>query len=169
MTPSPSWPWRSTRRYHGACEIREAILALKKYPGAEGEYNFDQNGDGLHGYNVVRNERVRSSTTSTSTSTIDLPPETIVIARSQRVRPLAGPMINSATKQSSVFGKCWIASLALAMTNRSCFDGSHASIALPPASAFGAVYALVALGFVLIFRATMCELRAGRISMVAAI
>jgi branched-chain amino acid transport system substrate-binding protein len=25
--------------------------------GAEGEYNFDQNGDGLHGYNVVRNEK----------------------------------------------------------------------------------------------------------------
>src|SRR6201747_1320629 len=38
-------------------KIRENILALKKYPGAEGEYNFDQNGDGLHGYNVVRNEK----------------------------------------------------------------------------------------------------------------
>jgi branched-chain amino acid transport system substrate-binding protein len=38
-------------------KIREAILALKKYPGAEGEYNFDANGDGLHGYNVVRNEK----------------------------------------------------------------------------------------------------------------
>ena len=37
--------------------IREAILAVKKYPGAEGEYNFDANGDGLHGYNVVRNEK----------------------------------------------------------------------------------------------------------------
>jgi branched-chain amino acid transport system substrate-binding protein len=38
-------------------KIREAILATKKMPGAEGEYNFDQNGDGLHGYNVVRNEK----------------------------------------------------------------------------------------------------------------
>jgi branched-chain amino acid transport system substrate-binding protein len=38
-------------------KIREAILGLKKFPGAEGEYNFDQNGDGLHGYNVVRNEK----------------------------------------------------------------------------------------------------------------
>jgi branched-chain amino acid transport system substrate-binding protein len=38
-------------------KIREAILALKKFPGAEGEYNFDQNGDGLHGYNVVKNEK----------------------------------------------------------------------------------------------------------------
>src|SRR5450432_693329 len=38
-------------------KIREAILAVKKYAGAEGEYNFDQNGDGLHGYNVVRNEK----------------------------------------------------------------------------------------------------------------
>ena len=38
-------------------KIREAILGLKKFPGAEGGYNFDQNGDGLHGYNVVRNEK----------------------------------------------------------------------------------------------------------------
>jgi branched-chain amino acid transport system substrate-binding protein len=38
-------------------KIREAILGLKKFAGAEGEYNFDQNGDGLHGYNVVRNEK----------------------------------------------------------------------------------------------------------------
>src|ERR1700678_667568 len=27
-------------------KIREAILGLKKFPGAEGEYNFDQHGDG---------------------------------------------------------------------------------------------------------------------------
>ena len=38
-------------------KVREAILGIKKFPGAEGEYNFDQNGDGLHGYNVVRNEK----------------------------------------------------------------------------------------------------------------
>jgi branched-chain amino acid transport system substrate-binding protein len=38
-------------------KIREAILATKKTAGAEGEYNFDANGDGLHGYNVVRNEK----------------------------------------------------------------------------------------------------------------
>jgi len=38
-------------------KIREAILAIKNYAGAEGVYNFDQNGDGLHGYNVVRNEK----------------------------------------------------------------------------------------------------------------
>ncbi|MGM4896649.1 ABC transporter substrate-binding protein [Tardiphaga sp. 839_C3_N1_4] len=38
-------------------KIREAILAVKKYPGAEGEYNFDKNGDGLHGYNIVKNEK----------------------------------------------------------------------------------------------------------------
>jgi branched-chain amino acid transport system substrate-binding protein len=38
-------------------KIREAILATKKMPGAEGEYNFDQNGDGLHGYNIVKNEK----------------------------------------------------------------------------------------------------------------
>jgi branched-chain amino acid transport system substrate-binding protein len=38
-------------------KIREAILAIKKFPGAEGEYNFDQNGDGLHGYNIVKNDK----------------------------------------------------------------------------------------------------------------
>ena len=38
-------------------KIREAILATQKFPGAEGEYNFDQNGDGLHGYNVVKNDK----------------------------------------------------------------------------------------------------------------
>src|ERR1700755_560601 len=38
-------------------KIREAILATKKFGGAEGEYNFDQNGDGLHGYNVVKNDK----------------------------------------------------------------------------------------------------------------
>jgi branched-chain amino acid transport system substrate-binding protein len=37
-------------------KIRAAILAVKGYEGAEGVYTFDQNGDGLHGYNVVRNE-----------------------------------------------------------------------------------------------------------------
>lgn len=36
--------------------VREAMLAIRGYKGAEGEYNFDQNGDGLHGYNVVQNK-----------------------------------------------------------------------------------------------------------------
>ncbi len=36
--------------------IREAILATRTHAGAEGEYNFDANGDGLHGYDIVRNE-----------------------------------------------------------------------------------------------------------------
>src|SRR3954465_6644670 len=40
-----------------ATKVREAILATKKFPGAEGEYNFDQNGDGLHGYNIVKNDK----------------------------------------------------------------------------------------------------------------
>jgi branched-chain amino acid transport system substrate-binding protein len=40
-----------------ATKVREAILAIKKMPGAEGEYNFDQNGDGLHGYNIVKNDK----------------------------------------------------------------------------------------------------------------
>jgi branched-chain amino acid transport system substrate-binding protein len=38
-------------------KIREAMLSTKGYKGAEGEYNFDENGDGLHGYNIVRNEK----------------------------------------------------------------------------------------------------------------
>ncbi len=37
-------------------KVRSAILAIKGHAGAEGTYDFDQNGDGLHGYNVVRNE-----------------------------------------------------------------------------------------------------------------
>ncbi len=36
-------------------KIRQAILSIKKYAGTEGEYNFDQFGDGLHGYNIVIN------------------------------------------------------------------------------------------------------------------
>jgi branched-chain amino acid transport system substrate-binding protein len=38
-------------------KIRAAILATKGYKGAEGEYNFDEYGDGLHGYNIVRNDK----------------------------------------------------------------------------------------------------------------
>jgi branched-chain amino acid transport system substrate-binding protein len=36
--------------------IRAALLAIRGYQGAEGTYSFDRNGDGLRGYNVVRNE-----------------------------------------------------------------------------------------------------------------
>ena len=36
-------------------KLRQAILAVKGFAGAEGTYNFDPNGDGLHGYNVVKN------------------------------------------------------------------------------------------------------------------
>ena len=38
-------------------KIREAIIATKDYKGSEGTYNFDEFGDGLHGYNIVRNEK----------------------------------------------------------------------------------------------------------------
>ena len=38
-------------------KIRAAILSTKGYKGAEGEYNFDEFGDGLHGYNIVRNDK----------------------------------------------------------------------------------------------------------------
>ena len=36
--------------------VRKAILATKGYAGLEGTYDFDRNGDGLHGFGVVRNE-----------------------------------------------------------------------------------------------------------------
>ena len=37
-------------------KVRSAILAIKGYDGAEGTYDYDENGDGLHGYNIVKNE-----------------------------------------------------------------------------------------------------------------
>jgi branched-chain amino acid transport system substrate-binding protein len=36
-------------------KVRQAILAVKGFAGAEGTYTFDKNGDGLHGYNIVKN------------------------------------------------------------------------------------------------------------------
>ncbi len=35
--------------------LRKAILSIQKFPGAEGEYNFDENGDGLDHYHIVQN------------------------------------------------------------------------------------------------------------------
>ncbi len=37
-------------------KIRAALAGIKGFPGAEGEYNFDDKGDGLRGYNIVRND-----------------------------------------------------------------------------------------------------------------
>jgi branched-chain amino acid transport system substrate-binding protein len=36
--------------------VAEALRNVKGYKGAEGTYNFDKNGDGLHGYNIVQNK-----------------------------------------------------------------------------------------------------------------
>ena len=36
--------------------VRTAILGIRGHRGLEGVYEFDENGDGLHGYNIVRNE-----------------------------------------------------------------------------------------------------------------
>jgi len=36
--------------------IRKAILSIRGYKGLEGTYEFDARGDGVHGYNVVKNE-----------------------------------------------------------------------------------------------------------------
>lgn len=43
---------KSTR----AEDIRKAIVGIKGWKGVEGTYNFDDNGDGLRGYNIVKNE-----------------------------------------------------------------------------------------------------------------
>jgi branched-chain amino acid transport system substrate-binding protein len=60
-----SWSYDATQvlalaiRNAGSTEpeaVRAAILAIKGYKGLEGTYEFDQNGDGLHGYNIVKNE-----------------------------------------------------------------------------------------------------------------
>jgi branched-chain amino acid transport system substrate-binding protein len=37
--------------------LRNAILAVRKLPGAESEYNFDQFGDGLDSYHIVQNDK----------------------------------------------------------------------------------------------------------------
>jgi len=37
-------------------DIRKAIHEIKDYKGVEGTYNYDKNGDGLHGYNIVKND-----------------------------------------------------------------------------------------------------------------
>jgi len=37
-------------------KLRTALLAVKGYAGVEGTYNFDANGDGLHGYNILKND-----------------------------------------------------------------------------------------------------------------
>ncbi len=37
-------------------KMRAALLSVKDYRGVEGTYNFDKNGDGLHGYNIVKND-----------------------------------------------------------------------------------------------------------------
>jgi len=40
-----------------ADNLRKAILSVQKFTGAESEYNFDQNGDGLDHYHVVLNDK----------------------------------------------------------------------------------------------------------------
>lgn len=37
--------------------VRTAMLSIKGLKGVEGTYNFNPNGDGVHGYNIVRNDK----------------------------------------------------------------------------------------------------------------
>ncbi len=39
-----------------ADDIKKALHEIQGYKGVEGTYNFDKNGDGLHGYNIVKND-----------------------------------------------------------------------------------------------------------------
>ena len=59
MTRSVCCARRSTKPAPDRPEQRSAPRSCppKAYKGAEGEYNFDGFGDGLHGYNIVRNEK----------------------------------------------------------------------------------------------------------------
>jgi len=41
----------------GPDKVRTALLAIKGFAAAEGEYTFDGKGDGLRGYNIVKNEK----------------------------------------------------------------------------------------------------------------
>jgi branched-chain amino acid transport system substrate-binding protein len=38
-------------------DIVKALHDIKGYKGVEGTYTFDKNGDGLHGYNIVKNDQ----------------------------------------------------------------------------------------------------------------
>lgn len=38
-------------------DLKAAFHAVKGYKGVEGTYTFDKNGDGLHGYNIVKNDQ----------------------------------------------------------------------------------------------------------------
>jgi branched-chain amino acid transport system substrate-binding protein len=37
--------------------VRKALLATRGLKGVEGTYNFNANGDGVHAYNIVRNDK----------------------------------------------------------------------------------------------------------------
>ena len=67
MTPDffASWPYDAVHVLAQAIimagsvepeKIRDALLTVKGYRGVEGTYNFGKNGDGLRGYNIVRND-----------------------------------------------------------------------------------------------------------------
>ena len=60
-----SWPYDAIHVLAKAIEaassrepqkLRAALLAVKGYQGVEGTYAFDVNGDGLHGYNILKND-----------------------------------------------------------------------------------------------------------------
>ena len=65
VVPDQAWAYDATKLLCHAIgkagstepnKIRTAIIATHGYIGCGGEFDFDENGDGLHGYNIVRNE-----------------------------------------------------------------------------------------------------------------
>ena len=145
-------------------KIREAMLATKKATGAEGEYNFDANRRRparlQHRAQREGHDRLRQA------------------HRLQRLSALAGPSTGGPARF-----RCFAKSIAGDVGRL--VDAMPASARLrllPPGVAMdlvlqllftgigiGAVYALVALGFVLIFRATnVVNFAQGEFSMVAA-
>ena len=39
--------------------VRKALVAIRGHIGTEGLYNFDESGEGVRGYNVVKNDKGR--------------------------------------------------------------------------------------------------------------
>lgn len=65
-------------------KVRSAVLAIRGFKGVEGECRFDENGDGLHGYNIVRNKngRILFDRASSSPTEAKFKPTSMLAAKS---------------------------------------------------------------------------------------
>ncbi len=64
IDPDNGWPYDSVQilalamnaaKSTDPAKVRDAIIAIKGYKGTEGVFNYDANGDGLHGYSIEEN------------------------------------------------------------------------------------------------------------------